>query len=360
VDPTKVFLRLPLCMQFPDGQGLRLPDWPMPLDVAAGVLGAVGWTLADKWSLLRSTARWQLSGFRCDAGLSVLQLCAGMSTRVMQTLIEPLCVSALNTPADRASGQVFLRVLKDSLLGGKGSSNLLLPLVDLSALFPGAATRWLQSKGATLRLGHRVQRLEHAIQWQVDGEAFDAVICATSSSALCQLLADTVANAAVQQHLQSWTALARPLQFEAITTVYAQGQGVRLAQPMLALHSDAHAPAQFVFDRGQLGGPAGLLAFVVSASDGERSTLQNDVLSQAHTQLAPWLHGQKLQPVQTIVEKRATFACTPGLVRPAQAIARGLLACGDYVHGPYPATLEGAVRSGMDAVHALSTIAGSA
>jgi squalene-associated FAD-dependent desaturase len=360
VDPTKVFLRLPLCMQFPDGQGLRLPDWPMPLDVAAGVLGAVGWTLADKWSLLRSTARWQLSGFRCDAGLSVLQLCAGMSTRVMQTLIEPLCVSALNTPADRASGQVFLRVLKDSLLGGKGSSNLLLPLVDLSALFPGAATRWLQSKGATLRLGHRVQRLEHAIQWQVDGEAFDAVICATSSSALCQLLADAVANAAVQQDLQSWTAHARPLQFEAITTVYAQGQGIRLAQPMLALHSDAHAPAQFVFDRGQLGGPAGLLAFVVSASDGERSSLQNDVLSQAHTQLAPWLHGQRLQPIQTIVEKRATFACTPALVRPAQAIAPGLLACGDYVHGPYPATLEGAVRSGMGAVHALSTIAGSA
>jgi hypothetical protein len=58
--------------------------------------------------------------------------------------------------------------------------------------------------------------------------------------------------------------------------------------------------------------------------------------------------------VQTVVEKRATFACTPGLQRPPQCVAPGLLAAGDYVQGPYPATLEGAVRSGMAAARALS------
>jgi len=51
----------------------------------------------------------------------------------------------------------------------------------------------------------------------------------------------------------------------------------------------------------------------------------------------------------TVVEKRATFACTPGLERPAARIALGLSACGDYVEGPYPATIEGAVRSGKAA-----------
>jgi predicted NAD/FAD-dependent oxidoreductase len=50
-----------------------------------------------------------------------------------------------------------------------------------------------------------------------------------------------------------------------------------------------------------------------------------------------------------VVEKRATFACTPGLLRPPMVVAPGLLACGDYVEGPYPATLEGAVRSGWAA-----------
>jgi hypothetical protein len=109
------------------------------------------------------------------------------------------------------------------------------------------------------------------------------------------------------------------------------------------------APAQFVFDRGQLGSARGLLAFVVSASDPERTTLQAQVLQQAQTQL-----GLKLQAVQTITERRATFACTPALLRPAQAIAPGLLACGDYVAGPYPATLEGAVRSAVGAVRAVA------
>lgn len=144
--------------------------------------------------------------------------------------------------------------------------------------------------------------------------------------------------------MQSWATTAQALQFEAIATVYAHATNARLSQPMLALRSDAANPAQFVFDRGLLGGPQGLLAFVVSASAGERDVLQAQVLAQAHTQL-----GLALTPLQTVVEKRATFACTPGLLRPPLAIAPGLWACGDYVQGPYPATLEGAVRSGVAA-----------
>jgi predicted NAD/FAD-dependent oxidoreductase len=203
-----------------------------------------------------------------------------------------------------------------------------------------------------------VQRLERATQWLVDGEAFDAVLCATSSSAACQLLSGSAADAATQLIIQAWGSVAQRLQFEAITTVYAQAAQVRLPHPMLALHSNPQAPAQFVFDRGQLGGPAGLLAFVVSASDGERSSLQQDVVRQAQQQLAPWLQNRSLQVVQTIVEKRATFACTPGLVRPPQTIAPGLLVCGDYVQGPYPATLEGAVRSGLAAADSLWSVRG--
>jgi len=118
---------------------------------------------------------------------------------------------------------------------------------------------------------------------------------------------------------------------------------------MLALRSRGGCPAQFVFDRGQLGGPAGLLAFVISTSEGAQAGLQAQVLAQAEAQL-----GLRLAPLQTIVEKRATFACTPGLQRPGMAIAPGLLACGDYVDGPYPATLEGAVLSGSAAARALA------
>ena len=108
-------------------------------------------------------------------------------------------------------------------------------------------------------------------------------------------------------------------------------------------------PAQFVFDRRHLG-EDGLLAFVVSVSRGTREALQQQVTAQGRAQLGL----ADLQPVVTIVEKRATFACTPGLERPGLQIAPGLAACGEYVAGPYPGTIEGAVRSARDALAGIS------
>jgi hydroxysqualene dehydroxylase len=47
-------------------------------------------------------------------------------------------------------------------------------------------------------------------------------------------------------------------------------------------------------------------------------------------------------------------------VRPPAAIAPGLVACGDYVDGPYPSTLEGAIRSALAAADALMPAARTA
>ncbi len=347
VKPHDVLLALPLTLQFPDGGGLRLPAWPAPLDAAWGIATARGWSWRDRASLLAAALRWRRAGFACGAADTVADLCARISPRVRQELIDPLCVSALNTPSGQASGQVFLRVLRDALFqkgyGGWAGSRLLLPRLDLSSLMPDAAGRWLQLHGATVLAGRRVlSLLPAAAGWNVDGEPFDAVILACPLAQAARLVHDSGAPAA------GWLAAAGALHHEAIATVYATS-GRRLPLAMLALRSDAQAPAQFVFDRGQLGGPPGLLAFVVSASHGERQALQEQVAAQAHA-----LGWTDVQPFQTVVEKRATFACTPALVRPDISIAPGLAACGDYVQGPYPATLEGAVRAGQRAVAALA------
>jgi len=395
VATDQALLKLPMTLQFPDGRGIRFPDWPTPLDALAGILGARGWSWRDKWQLLRAAAGWQRNGFDCAPGLSVAALCQPLTRRVHAELIEPLCVSALNTPAAQASASVFLRVLRDALFGVAGGSNLLLPKTDLTALFAQPAADWVSQRGGHIHRNARVlglRRVQH--QWQLHlpdavGEDapstpatptiatqparhFDAVILATSATHAAQVLAGSGLPAATPKFLsnqppaliqpalpattfitnewQPWVDTARALRFEAIATVYAWAAGVRLPQPMLALRSSATQPAQFVFDRGALGGPAGLLAFVVSAAAGDRQRLQASVLAQAQAQL-----GLTLQAVQTVVEKRATFACTPGLTRPAQRLAPGLLACGDHVAGPYPATLEGAVISGISAVQALGT-----
>ncbi|WP_051022549.1 hydroxysqualene dehydroxylase HpnE [Acidovorax sp. KKS102] len=357
VDPTTALLRLPLTLQFPDGQGLQLPDLPPPLDALLGIVRAKGWGWQDKVALLRTATAWQLRGFRCAPHTSVADLCAPLTPRLMAEFIDPLCVSALNTPAREASGQVFLRVLQDSLFSGRGGSNLLLPRTDVGALFPEAAVRWLVQQGGQVVTGQRIQRLEPlpSGRWQLVGavgavgtaqgaeaaDSFDHITLACPSWEAARLV-DGLASTAGLAAAARWSATANALRFEAITTVYAHASGARLPLPMLALRNTAEHPAQFVFDRGQLDGQQGLLAFVVSASDGDRALIEQQVLQQAAAQLG--LPG--LRPVQTVVEKRATFACTPGLQRPAMQVLPGLTACGDYVDGPYPATLEGAVLSG--------------
>ncbi|MFZ4479174.1 MAG: hydroxysqualene dehydroxylase HpnE [Rhodoferax sp.] len=354
VDERTAMLRLPMTLLFPDGRGMQFPDWPAPLDALAGILAARGWSVSDKWSMLRLASRWRRQDFQCGASTTVARLCQSLSPRVIAELIEPLCLSALNTAIEDASAQVFLRVLKDAMFGTAGGSNLLLPRVDLSELFPAAAARWLAREGGQLRIGARVDSLApQGSGWQVQGEGFDAVLLATSAAQAIRLLRRSSEQLAPSKAgaLRNWAQIGQGLQFDPICTVYAWGAAVALPRPMLALRTgaDAGAPAQFVFDRGQLGGPPGLLAFVASASQGERATLQAQVLAQARQQL-----GLALTAVLTIVEKRAAFACTPALQRPDCVITAGLLACGDYVAGAYPATLEGAVRSAVTAVQALS------
>lgn len=351
IDPAAALMRLPLSLVYPDGTGLRLPDWPAPLDALTGILRARHWPLRARFGLLRQAWSWQIAGFRCPDHMSVAELCTSLAPQVRKELIEPLCLSALNTPIEQASAQVFLRVLQDGLFTGNGSSNLLLPRCDLGALFPTPAALWLQQRGGQLRLGARVRKLTpQASGWKLEQEEFDSVIIATNASDASRLVAACADNApaALARRLQDWADVTDGLANESIATVYAWAEGVKLSSPVLALHSSAQAPAQFVFDRGQLEGCPGLLAFVVSACNLSHGQVESSVLEQARNQL-----GLAMTPLKTVVEKRATFACTPNLQRPDNQVAHRLWACGDYIDGPYPATLEGAVRSALQTVEAI-------
>lgn len=345
VRTTLDLLRMPLQLVHADGGGLRLrPGRPVPALLSA-IAQHGRWTVSERLALLRKAGLWTLRRFRCDPALTVAQLCAGLPSRVRDELIDPLCVAALNTPVHRASAAVFLRVLRDALGSGPGSSDLLLPRTDLGALFPEPAARWLETAGARVRRGHRVLGLERqgSTSWRVDGDPYDAVILACPPGEAARLARPQAA---------AWADRADALRFEPIVTVYAHAAGARLPLPMLALRSSETAPAQYVFDRGRLGGPTGLLAFVISGAGswvarGLEATAQA-VHDQACRELSRYLRPP-LRMVRTIVEKRATFLCEPGLQRPSPAIAPGLWAAGDHVDGPYPATLEGAVRAGVAA-----------
>jgi squalene-associated FAD-dependent desaturase len=348
VDAQFSLWRTPLSLAFADGGALTLPAGTPALAFARGVLSRAGWRWSDRFKLLRVASGWALRGFRCSEQLTVAQLAADLPASVRADLVEPLCIAALNTPAALASASVFLRVLRDALFTGPGSSDLLLPRVDLGSLWPDPAAAWLARAGAQLRRTCRVAQLEPAERgWRVDGEAFDAVVLATSAVEAARL---------VQPFAPAWAARAKALRQEPITTVILHSAGSRLPRPMLALHPGAAAPAQFVFDLGQLRGIDGALAFVISGASawverGRDETLQA-ILEQARATLGLHLKGP-LTELRAFTEKRATFLCTPGLARPAARVAARLFAAGDHVAGPYPATLEGAVRSGVGAVLAL-------
>jgi len=356
IDLEKAFWRKPLDLRYADGSGLSLPNKPFPFNLFQGIAFNSSWSAADKWQLFKSAWQWQRMHFECAEQLTVADLCENMTSTVWQDLIEPLCVSALNTPAHEASGKVFLRIMKDALFGPVGSSDLLLPRLDLGQLFPNAAIKWLDKNGASCQSGQRIESIvdsginsSKALRWQLGDHKFDHLVIATPAWDAAQLL---------EKFNSAWASTAKQLKHEAIATVYVQGPlDFKLPLPMLALKTTQGSPAQFAFDRGQIyteAGTPGLLAFVVSANKLSKEGVSQQVMAQLSALLIQLgqdaLRIEAFKVIQTVVEKRATFACIPNLKRPSARPCQGITVCGDYVEGPYPATLEGAIISGIQAV----------
>lgn len=346
IEPSQVLHRQPLELRYPDGRGLRMPSGPAWLVFGAATWGCVGFGWRDKAALLRAAAGWALRRFECPHDWTVEQLCRTLPPAVRQLLIDPLCVAALNTPARQASAAVFLRVLRDALFSGRGSADLLLPRRSLGRLLPEPAAAWLSSHGAVMRLGQRVAALDRGPKgWRIEDANFDAVVLACSASEAARL---------AQPHADGWSQRAASMSYEPIVTVYLHCAGGRLPRAMTALVEGPQGPAQFAFDHGALGASPGVFAFVISGArswvDRGLEATGQAVLQQALDVMPDGTWPQRPTVLRTMAEKRATFACTPGLKRPPQQVASGLLAAGDYVEGPYPATLEGAVRSAESAV----------
>ena len=356
INLEKALWRRPLDLRYADGSGLSLPNKSFPLNLLQGIAFNPSWSAVDKWQLFKTAWHWQGMQFECADDLTVADLCKNLTPTVWRDLMEPLCVSALNTPAHEASGKVFLRIMKDALFGPAGSSDLLLPKLDLGQLLPNAAIEWLEKNGASCQSGQRIDSIvdsginpSKAPRWQLGDYKFDHLVIATPAWDAAHLL---------EKFNAAWASTAQQLKYETIATVYVQGPlDFKLPQPMLALRTTQGSPAQFAFDRGQIYTEAntpGLLAFVVSANKLSKEDVTHQVMGQLSALLIQLgqdaLRIEAFKVIQTVVEKRATFACVPNLKRPSARPCQGITVCGDYVEGPYPATLEGAVISGIQAV----------
>lgn len=367
VDEKTAFLRLPVQMRYPDGgdgMDFAAPRLPAPLHLAFALLRAKGLDRADKLALARfnSAGRWM--GWQLDKDCTVLELLErfDQTERLARLMWRPLCIAALNTPPERASANVFLAVLRDSLgASRRAASDMLLPRLPMGALFPEPAGAWLERQGHSVRLGVKVAGIKRdGDGWLVESggdgpaERFDAVVLATPAPVSAALLAGLPEAAALAGQLGAFT-------HEPIATCYLQyAPGTRLALPFYALLDDpaTNRWGQFVFDRAQLDAAQdGLLAVVVSAAAEAASLPREQLAAAIASQLAQDFGRPELATpswTQLITEKRATFSCTPGLVRPGNITSLpGLVLAGDYTASDYPATLETAVRSGQAAATAI-------
>lgn len=338
--------RLPLALRQPPDFSLACPALPAPLHLLAGLLGAQGLNWREKLAAARWAHALMSASTDTPEHLSVSALTRGQPESVRRLLWHPLCVSALNTPPQTASARVFRDVIRAAFGASRTHSDMLLPRRDLTALLPAPAAVRVREHGGEVRLACRVTAIQPAA---------DGVTLATRDGTLpCSHVIVAVAP----QHLAGLAAPVaelRPLadqmagyRYEPIATAYLQyDSAFRLSEPVFAL---AGGPAQFVFDRGQSHRQAGLLAFVASAAANLPATWVDEAEAQLRRIADPGPAAWR----KAIVEKQATYACVPGLPRPAVSTAHPrIFLAGDYTAGPYPATLESATQSGVQSARAL-------
>jgi hydroxysqualene dehydroxylase len=326
---SDALLRLPLEVKYVKDFHFRAFWFPAPLGLLAGLLAARGVPFSERLGAVRFMRAMRKLGFVLgeDSSVDALLRRHGQDGKIAHYLWRPLCVSALNTPPGQASANVLLAVLRDTLAGDAEASDLLLPRVDLSQLFPEPAAAFIRARGGELRCGTTVRDLASL------KNQYKSIIVAVGPHQLRVLLPQ----------------LAADYSYQPIYTCYLQyPEKTRLDFPMLGM---SEGLVQWVFDRGALLGEKGRLACVISAQGDHQQMTQDEVAERCHRELRHALSGlPSPEWSRVIAEKRATISCTPGLKRPGvRTETTGVFLAGDYTIAEYPPTLEAAVRSGIRA-----------
>ncbi len=350
---TDNLLRLPLDWYLHQHLHLRAPKLPAPLHLAAALLTAKGASLSECWAAMRMMRALRGAKFRLprDTTVSALLDAHAQGPILSQHLWMPLCVSALNTPPDQASAQVFLNVLRDGLNADRAGSDLLIARVDLSALFPEPAANYVRARGGEVFTSRRVTAVDPSADgfWVTAGDAsrpFSHVICALPPHQVAAFVSGFSA-------LNETAAIVQAMTYQPITSVYLQFDGrVKLPAPMTGV---ANGVAHWLFDREAICSQRGLIGAVISAEGPHQDLTQEALAARVHEEIAT--HFGPLPPLQwqrVINEKRATFSATPALHRPTQQTSlKNFWLAGDYTASDYPATLEAAVRSGITCAHGI-------
>src|SRR5262249_54214406 len=128
-DPEALLQRLPLTWQVHRRFSLKAARLPAPLHLLVALAAARGAPPGERLSAARFMMRMRRRGYVLAQDTTVAALLEkhAQGAAFTRLLWRPLCISALNTPAETASAQIFLNVLRDSLDAAREASDMLLP-----------------------------------------------------------------------------------------------------------------------------------------------------------------------------------------------------------------------------------------
>jgi squalene-associated FAD-dependent desaturase len=269
------------------------------------------------------------------------------TARANQRFWRPLIVSALNEEPERVSALHGVQVLWLALLASPDGVRLGVPAVPLVELY--AENHWRRFPKLALHTGTRVERVqieqERVIGIEADGviHRADAYVLAVPVKAAQSLVP--------QLGLES-------LESSPITGIYLAFDRPVLDLPQAAL---LDRTVQWAFSKGR--GEA--VQIVVSASRSLLPVSREEIVRQTVRELAeffPAAAKARLEEAHVIKEANATFTPRPGLASrrpPATTRFPNLFLAGDWTRTGWPATMEGAVRSGYLAAEAATAALGN-
>jgi hydroxysqualene dehydroxylase len=289
-------------------------------------------SLGDRLRILRALARW---GDSCGTTFADTLRARGQSQPAIDRFWDVFIRPALNLRSAEASAEAGDFTVRTALLGGRSDSDLLLPAKPLGEMHGDAAGRALQQAGASVQLGARVESLD-----DLDAEA---VVVAVPSRESARLLGEPEPQ----------------LEDSPIVSVHLWFDRVLLPHRLAALlGSDAH----WVFDRGALTGhppERGQYLTVVSSGAPELTELRGrELVDRIAGELTGRLGNAELLWSRVSREPAATIAVRPGSEgeRPGPETARpNFTRAGAWTGTGWPATMEGAVRSGVAAARVLAS-----
>jgi hydroxysqualene dehydroxylase len=254
----------------------------------------------------------------------------GQSDRAIERFWDVFIRPALNLRAEEASATAGVFTVQKALLGEARDADVVLPTRPLGEMHGEAAGRALEAAGATVETGARVEELENL--------GSDAVVLAVPPAESARLLGEPEPE----------------LEHSPIVSVHLLFDRPILRRPLVAL---LESPAHWVFNRGLLTGNRLEYLTVVSSGAPELEALRGrelvELIAGAVTER---LGGAELVWSRVSREPNATIAVRPGSEahRPGpQTSTPNVVRAGAWTATGWPATMEGAVRSGRTAARAL-------